>query len=250
MKHRIFFRKCTATLGSKVMRMFFVVPSFFFGTSLILSGCSDKKEQKLSVQDETIRNGPEKKGGCENLHTVTDINDLLLQMYENLDSHCLFQLPRDDLEKKWGIKVFGGSRYSNEPESKSRVDGPYFRGKPYRNPADAIFVSKLDATSARAAYFQIEPTNAFLNSGGTFFPSGRFPQGLPRPYSIRSCTSSAEHGPHVVCTDEQIAGGDLKKNTFYYWVKNGAKSSPVLFFRVGEKPDQNFIFQEQPLDWN
>lgn len=250
MKRHIFFRERTTTLRSKVMQMLLVAHSFLFGTSLILSGCSDKKEQKLSVQNGATRNGQEKNGGCENLHAVTDINDLLLQMYENLDSHCLFQLPKDDLEKKWGIKIFGGNRNSNELERKFRVDGPYFRGKPYRNPADAIFVSKFGATPARAAYFQIEPTDAFLNSGGTFFPGGRFPQGLPRPYSIRSCSISAEHGPKIMCADEQIAGGDLKKNTFYYWVKNGAKSSPVLFFHVGEKPGEYLIFQEQPLSWN
>ncbi len=43
--------------------------------------------------------------GCKNLHKVKDIDDLLKQMYDNIDSHCLFEMNTDDLAKVWEVSI-------------------------------------------------------------------------------------------------------------------------------------------------
>ena len=43
---------------------------------------------------------------CKNLGKVGDLDDLLFQMYSNLDSHCLFEMPVGELERIWGIPVY------------------------------------------------------------------------------------------------------------------------------------------------
>ena len=43
---------------------------------------------------------------CRNLHKVTDIDDLIRQLYDNIDSYCLFDIAPGALEKIWGLPVF------------------------------------------------------------------------------------------------------------------------------------------------
>lgn len=42
---------------------------------------------------------------CQGLHKVKDIDDLLLQMYYNIDTYCLFNIKTDDLQQLWGLPV-------------------------------------------------------------------------------------------------------------------------------------------------
>ena len=42
---------------------------------------------------------------CKNLARVGDLDDLLYQLYSNIDSYCLFEIPADRLETIWGIPV-------------------------------------------------------------------------------------------------------------------------------------------------
>ena len=72
---------------------------------LLLAGCSDGVTQ--SAEDNANR----KEAGmgkttCKNLGKVGDLDDLLFQMYSNLDSHCLFEMPVGELERIWGIPVY------------------------------------------------------------------------------------------------------------------------------------------------
>ena len=72
---------------------------------LLLAGCSDAVTQ--SAEDNANR----KEAGmgkttCKNLGKVGDLDDLLFQMYSNLDSHCLFEMPVGELERIWGIPVY------------------------------------------------------------------------------------------------------------------------------------------------
>ena len=47
---------------------------------------------------------------CKGLHKVKDIDDLLLQMYNNLDNDCLFIIRTSALEDVWGLPVLDFSR--------------------------------------------------------------------------------------------------------------------------------------------
>ncbi len=70
----------------------------------------DKEESTLDNKalknQQTSSFAKVKDGDCKGLRKVTDVDDLLKQFYDNIDSDCLFQIGTDDLEKIWGIKVF------------------------------------------------------------------------------------------------------------------------------------------------
>lgn len=42
---------------------------------------------------------------CKNLGKVHNIDDWLYQVYSNIDSQCLFEMPVSELEKIWGLPV-------------------------------------------------------------------------------------------------------------------------------------------------
>jgi hypothetical protein len=72
---------------------------------LLLAGCSDAVTQ--SAEDNANRKEASMgKTTCKNLGKVGDLDDLLFQMYSNLDSHCLFEMPVGELERIWGIPVY------------------------------------------------------------------------------------------------------------------------------------------------
>ena len=72
---------------------------------LLLAGCSDAVTQ--SAEDNANRKGAGMgKTTCKNLGKVGDLDDLLFQMYSNLDSHCLFEMPVGELERIWEIPVY------------------------------------------------------------------------------------------------------------------------------------------------
>ena len=61
---------------------------------------------------------------CRGLHKVKDIDDLLLQIYDNIDdlllqiydnidSHCIFDISIEALERIWRIPLFDGSTYKS-----------------------------------------------------------------------------------------------------------------------------------------
>ena len=62
---------------------------------LLLAGCSDGVTQEQGMKNQA----------CKNLAKIKGIDDLLFQMYSNLDSYCLFEMPTEELERIWGIPV-------------------------------------------------------------------------------------------------------------------------------------------------
>ena len=72
---------------------------------LLLAGCSDAVTQPAEDNANRKEAGMGKRT-CKNLGKVGDLDDLLFQMYSNLDSHCLFEMPVGELERIWGIPVY------------------------------------------------------------------------------------------------------------------------------------------------
>ena len=72
---------------------------------LLLAGCSDAVTQPAEDNANRKEAGMGKTT-CKNLGKVGDLDDLLFQMYSNLDSHCLFEMPVGELERIWGIPVY------------------------------------------------------------------------------------------------------------------------------------------------
>ncbi len=55
---------------------------------MLTIGIADKKVETKRIEKEQT---------CHGLQKINDIDDLLLQVYNNLDSHCLFYMPREEL---------------------------------------------------------------------------------------------------------------------------------------------------------
>ena len=72
---------------------------------LLLAGCTDAVTQSAEGNANRKEAGMGKTT-CKNLGKVGDLDDLLFQMYSNLDSHCLFEMPVGELERIWGIPVY------------------------------------------------------------------------------------------------------------------------------------------------
>lgn len=145
---------------------------------------------------------------CKNLHKVVDIDDLLKQMYDNLDSQCLFEMPTAELEKIWGIRIFDFVEFQNTavnnltPEQ-LEIYNPKFNQviedvRQHFNNNNAIYLEKNGggnfAPSAKnnpeIIWFQIHTTPAHRKaySQYTWFSGsvdlGQFPKYLPKPSEI------------------------------------------------------------------
>lgn len=146
---------------------------------------------------------------CKNLHKVIDIDDLLKQMYDNLDSQCLFEMPTAELEKIWGIRIFDFVEFHNTavnnltPEQFEIYNSKFNpviedRGQ-HLNNNNAIYLEKNGggnfAPSAEnnpeVIWFQIHTTPAHRKaySQYTWFSGsvdlGQFPKYLPEPSEQR-----------------------------------------------------------------
>lgn len=88
---------------------------------------------------------------CKNLHRVENVDDLLKQFYDNIDSHCLFEMDTVELEKIWGIRVF------NEASTNTNdIDR-------YAKEAFGFFITKSGIGDR--SYFQVTSTKNARNSG-------------------------------------------------------------------------------------
>ena len=86
---------------------------------LLLAGCSDGITQEQGMKNQT----------CKNLAKIKGIDDLLFQMYSNLDSYCLFEMPAGELERIWGIPVldFTDSKYDKRFDAIDSLNTLYVR---------------------------------------------------------------------------------------------------------------------------
>ena len=86
---------------------------------LLLAGCSDGVTQEQGMKNQT----------CKNLAKIKGIDDLLFQMYSNLDSYCLFEMPTEELERIWGIPVldFTDSKYDKRFDAIDSLNTLYVR---------------------------------------------------------------------------------------------------------------------------
>ena len=119
---------------------------------------------------------------CTDLKKVNNLDELLYQMYSNLDSDCLFTMPLAELEEAWGTKIL--DRNNLKPgqrlfELRRSVD---FDGKPYHSEADAFYVEAYREGN-RTTNFTIFMTEAYEKAHITLFPEGNFPRMLPDPIS-------------------------------------------------------------------
>ena len=208
---------------------------------LLLAGCSDAVTQP--AEDNANRKGAGMgKTTCKNLGKVGDLDDLLFQMYSNLDSHCLFEMPVGELERIWGIPVYDytlptdtaseevNRRNSEEMDGytlKRQADQDKYRNRLYWE----VIKSLTKSTDTKnIVTFDIRSAKDY----GVFM-QGKYPKFLPPPI-IKEPESEYFMDPPYV--DHELEGytpptefernGFLppsdtvyKQNTEYFWLNPG-----------------------------
>lgn len=117
---------------------------------------------------------------CTDLKKVNNLDELLYQIYTNLDSDCLFTMPLSELEEAWGIKIASRERLQPGQKMFELRESIDFDDKPYHSEADAFYV-EADREDNRTKRFHILITNAYFQAHKTLFPEGNFPKLIPEP---------------------------------------------------------------------
>ena len=230
---------------------------------LLLAGCSDAVTQ--SAEDNANR----KEAGmgkttCKNLGKVGDLDDLLFQMYSNLDSHCLFEMPVGELERIWGIPVYDytlptdtaseevNRRNSEEMDGytlKRQADQDKYRNRLYWEVIKSNDYDPDNEGKIKNIVFQVLQVKNY----GVFM-QGRLPKLLPPPIILEKAYPTSVLNPPDV--PPEIEGSDdykeyqvndffppentaYKYDTEYFWPnpKQDAKL-PYLFIRTSDGTDQ------------
>lgn len=184
---------------------------------------------------------------CQNLGKVNDIDDLLFQFYSNIDNQCLFEMPTEELEKIWGIRIVNYDvNSSSEEKNNSNIELQRIKKM-----EDGFFIRKVNYEQNIPA-FDIYMTEKYRNKNkgwGGSVSKGQFPKLLPPPERVHAFLDNPHwRRPHI-----QGQLPTIPKNTVYeqyskyYWV-NGDRleKQPVLFIETGLFPKpMNIILYSQ-----
>lgn len=155
---------------------------------------------------------------CTGLKKINNLDELLYQIYTNLDSDCLFTMPLAELEKAWGIKIISEER--RQPgqklfEIRESID---FGGKPYHAETDAFYVEAYHRVNGPRE-FSIRITETYYKMHATLFPEGNFPKLLPEPIEKQVISPpSYSPGPEGSLPRYPQNSGRYSREYDYYWL--------------------------------
>lgn len=112
---------------------------------------------------------------CKGLKPFKNLDELLYQFGINLDSDCLFEMPVEELEKIWDIKILSKER--RKPKNYYPLSETEFYNKPYKSERDAFYV-EMDPNSAPGKnIFLIRITRDYQEKHGALY-AGKYPDFL------------------------------------------------------------------------
>jgi len=134
----------------------------------------DMAAKEITLVPPEVRASP-----CQDLKPFNNLDELLYQFYINLDRDCLFEMPVEELEKIWGIKIMDTEREPDIPsyELRKRRD---FYVKPYESAKDAFYVERMPDRNGKNVFI-IHITSQYRDKYYTLFPNNDFPKLLPKP---------------------------------------------------------------------
>ncbi len=178
---------------------------------MLTIGIADKKAETKRIEKEQT---------CHGLHKVTDIDDLLLQVYNNLDSHCLFYMPREELSKAWGIPVFDNNDNYEAKYSYERMGEGLFIAR-YNDDRDdcdkIIYINKT------------KKYNKIHHGFGGSFKQGTFPKYLPLPKMMKETVVDAP-----LCNTKN---GDYGCFMLYSWNKSKRKRAASILIDTSSEAE-------------
>ena len=204
---------------------------------------------------------------CKNLAKIKGIDDLLFQMYSNLDSHCLFEMPVGELERIWGIPVYDYTPPTDTAsEEVNRRNSEEMDGYTLKRQADQDKYKRLHWEVIKSNDY--DPDNEgeiknvvfeiFSAKDYGVFMQGKYPKFLPPPI-IKEPESEYFMDPPYV--NHEVEGytpptefeknGFLppsdtvyKQNTEYFWLNPGRDVKlPYLTLRtIRTRRDEDLVY--------
>lgn len=167
---------------------------------------------------------------CKNLGKVTDIDNLLFQMYSNIDSQCLFRMSTKELEGIWDIPLidYTESTYErNKALDEKRLE--IFEKE------DTIFIVKekirdiLVFSISVTAKYRAKFTKEYNNSWA--LDTGKFPKLLPVPNIINLTPyDGLDHAHMHGASPIEPKNTVYQENSRYYWLnKKSSGQEPALY---------------------
>lgn len=168
---------------------------------------------------------------CQNLSKITDIDDLLYQMYSNIDSQCLFKMDTQELEKIWGIPIFDYVKNHTE----EAIDAQLERRKQVREHEDTLYIIKSvrHYNNNLEQEFNVYTSDLFKekykNYGG-YAELGKLPKLLPPP-DVQLTDFNALYAMEVahILTPQKTT--EYESHFIYYWF-NSFKNRRKPFIEI------------------
>ena len=168
---------------------------------------------------------------CRNLHKVTDIDDLIRQLYDNIDSYCLFDIAPGALEKIWGLPVFDFIGKNGK-----ELDRLNLQVRKFHAENDSLFIKRRIDNIYNIPILGIAMTESYniRNDGfGGNISEGKFPDLPLAPGIVQPDPLPPPHSPPIAQPDDppiSIPENTVYKIfTTYYWLNHdGDKEKPVL----------------------
>ncbi|WP_143325945.1 hypothetical protein [Vandammella animalimorsus] len=190
-----------------------------------------------------------KQAACKNLAPIKDIDDLLYQMYSNLDSQCLFEMPTSELEEIWGIRIFDltGPHGSKKREAQLKAYHQH-----HANGVNGVFMVKSDGEPSSGQLLRIEAAthaaNGMNNKFGGSLGELRLPVQLPPPNRSHQMHPLAwpdampeNLGSNATPTPKHIDKSEYDVFTDYFWFTAPPNpKNPLLIIKTHHihEPDQ------------
>ena len=175
---------------------------------------------------------------CKNLAKVNDIDDLLYQLYSNLDSHCLFDMDTAELEKIWGIRVFD---LNSAPYASKEYYAVISEMNEFDKTEEAFYVKKKKGDFRANPNFEIVGTTSYYdkhNGIGGEISQGRFPKYLPPPHIWEMPGGKFGFSPPPPLTKDtkpliMPENCVYKPYHYYYWIHDKNRPDyPIMFMKT------------------
>ncbi|MFD1245099.1 hypothetical protein [Paralysiella testudinis] len=168
---------------------------------------------------------------CTNLKPVHSLDDLLLQLYNNLDSDCLFQMTAQELSFAWEIVVLEDWNIQDIDDvdmEKKRAISIAESSKIYTDDLSNLYITKGQVRNLDA--IEIKGTRDYLFKYSSFFKDGQFPPSLPTPYIIQRNVEGSLFIETSNFFSENNIFNNYKPLETYFWIGgiSNLKISPII----------------------
>lgn len=187
----------------------------------------------LMVSCTTTTRAAKESSACKNLSKVINIDNLLYQMFSNIDSTCLFDMPVEELEEVWGVKILDYVGKSGDEVSKINE---VWQKIVDRSDIEIFIARKSNNYNGNSKYFTVYATFYYFehNGFGGSIGQGRLPDSLSKPFVkfpnplVQSFDPplTPELAPYLESLPKTT---EYKPRSYYFWMnKNHSKDQPML----------------------